>query len=106
MSEVALQLLIEALGENLGPRLLRVKGLVNVLERPGTPALLHGSQKLLHGVEWLPAWPNDDRRTRIVFITLDAGREMVEELIAFADRIAANTQKARQRASQAERLSA
>jgi len=104
MSEFALQLLIEALGENLGPQLLRVKGLVNVLERPHTPALIHGAQKLLHGVEWLDAWPSGDRRTRIVFITLDAGREMVEELIAFADRIAFNSQKARQRA--AERRSA
>jgi len=106
MSEFALQLLIEAIGENLGPQLLRIKGLVNVLERPGTPALIHGAQKLLHGVEWLAAWPSDDRRSRIVFITLDAGREMVEELVAFADRIAADTQRARQRASQAERLSA
>ena len=106
MSEFALQLLIDAIGENLGPQLLRIKGLVNVLERPTTPALIHGAQKLLHGVEWLAAWPSDDRRTRIVFITVDAGRETVEELIAFAERIAANTQKARQRAGQAERLSA
>lgn len=105
MSELALQLLIDAMGESLGPQLLRIKGLVNVLDRPGTPALIHGAQKLLHGVEWLPAWPSDDMRTRIVFITLDAGREIVEELVAFADRIAANTHKARQRASQAERLS-
>lgn len=102
MPEFALQLLIDAIGENLGPQLLRIKGLVNVLERPETPAVIHGAQKLLHGVEWLPAWPSDDRRTRIVFITLDAGRDMVEELVAFADRIAANTRKARQRAGQAE----
>ncbi|MCX7174478.1 MAG: GTP-binding protein [Proteobacteria bacterium] len=101
MSELALELLIDAIGENLGPQLLRIKGLINVLERPGTPALIHGAQKLLHGVEWLAAWPSDDQRTRIVFITLDAGREMVEELVALADRIAANTQRARQRASHA-----
>lgn len=104
MSEMALQLLIDAIGENLGPQLLRIKGLVNVLERPGTPALLHGAQRLLHGVEWLPDWPSDDLRTRIVFITLDAGRDTIEELVEFADRIAANTQRARHRASQAERL--
>ena len=96
----------DAIGENLGPQLLRIKGLVNVLERPGTPALIHGAQKLLHGVEWLESWPSDDRRSRIVFITLDAGRELVEELAAFADRMAANTQRARERASQSERLSA
>lgn len=99
MSELALQLLIDAIDENLGPQLLRIKGLVNVSERPGTPALLHGAQQLLHGIEWLDAWPSNDQRTRIVFITLDAGHELIEELVGFADRMAASTQRARERAS-------
>lgn len=101
LSELALQLLIEAIGENLGPQLLRIKGLVNVREHPENPALIHGAQQLLHGIEWLDAWPSEDRRTRIVFITLDAGREMVEELVAFVERIAANTQRARLRVERA-----
>ena len=102
MSELALQLLLDAIGENLGPQLLRIKGLVNVADHPGTPALIQGAQKLLHGVEWLDAWPSDDKRTRIVFITLDAGHELIEELVAFADRMASNTLKARSRAEQAQ----
>jgi G3E family GTPase len=99
MSELALQLLLDAIGENLGPQLLRIKGLINVLDRPGTPALIQGAQKLLHGIEWLDAWPSIDERTRIVFITLDAGHELIEELVGFADRMATNTLKARERAS-------
>jgi G3E family GTPase len=99
MSELALQLMLEAIGENLGPQLLRIKGLINVTDRPGTPALIQGAQKLLHGVEWLAEWPSEDHRTRIVFITLDAGHELIEELVGFADRMATNTLRARERAS-------
>ena len=95
ISEAALELFFTAIGENLGPQLLRIKGIVNVLEHPETPALLHGAQKLLHGVEWLGEWPSEDRKSRIVFITLDAGRHLVEELMAFAERIAAGTALAR-----------
>ncbi len=101
ISEFALKLLLEAIGENLGPQLLRIKGIVNVLEYPDRPAVIHGAQKLLHEVEWLNAWPSEDRRSRIVFITLDAGRELVEELIALADRLAANTARARLRVGRA-----
>lgn len=101
IGELSLRLLLEAIGENLGPQLLRIKGIVNVLEYPDRPAVIHGAQKLLHDVEWLEAWPSDDRRSRIVFITLDAGRALVEELIEMADRLAANTARARLRAGRA-----
>ena len=100
-SEEALRLLLEAIGANLGAQLLRIKGIVHVLEYPDRPAVIHGAQKLLHEVEWLAAWPSEDRRSRIVFITLDSGREQVEELIALADRLAANSARARLRASRA-----
>jgi G3E family GTPase len=102
LSELALQLLLESIGENLGPNLLRIKGLVNVTEQAGRPALIQGAQKLLHGVEWLDAWPSLDQRSRIVFITLDADHELIKELVGFADRMASNTIKAQQRASQGE----
>lgn len=97
--ECALQLLIRSIEDNLGPRLLRIKGLVNVIERPEGPALIHGAQQLLHGIEWLDGWPSDDRRSRIIFITLDAEREFIEDLIAITNRIAANTWNAGIRAS-------
>src|SRR3546814_12732464 len=65
----ALQLLLTSLEKHLGANLLRVKGLVNVVEEPGRPAVIQGAQHLLHNLAWLPEWPDADERTRIVFIT-------------------------------------
>ena len=67
----ALALLLEALTAHAGPRLLRVKGLVDVAEMPGRPALIHGVQHVFAAPDWLPAWPSDDHRTRIVIIGRD-----------------------------------
>jgi G3E family GTPase len=51
-----------------GPDLLRVKGIVNVAGRAG-PVVIHGVQHVFHPPVELRRWPDDDRRTRIVFIT-------------------------------------
>jgi G3E family GTPase len=52
--------------QSRGNDILRVKGLLNV----GTPEplLLNGVQHVVHPPEHLDAWPDDDRRSRIVFI--------------------------------------
>jgi G3E family GTPase len=65
---LALTLWLEALVEQCGERLLRLKGLVNVAEMPGRPALLHGVRHVFAPPDWLDRWPSDDRRTRVVFI--------------------------------------
>jgi G3E family GTPase len=65
---LTLPLFLEGLMEHCGDRLLRVKGIVNVVERPGRPAVLHGVQHVFHPPEWLDRWPSADRRTRMVFI--------------------------------------
>jgi G3E family GTPase len=98
-SRYALQLLLDALEKNLGPNLLRVKGLVNVAEEPGRPAVIQGAQHLLHNISWLERWPDSDRRTRIVFITQNIERNEIEEMIALLDRVAARTANARKRAT-------
>ena len=97
-SRYALQLLLNALEQNLGPNLLRVKGLVNVAEEPDRPAVIQGAQHLLHNIAWLDRWPDADRRTRLVFITQNIDRASVEEMIALLDRVATRTAKARERA--------
>jgi G3E family GTPase len=51
-----------------GPDLLRVKGIVNVAGRAG-PVVIHGVQHVFHPPVELKSWPDQDRRTRIVFIT-------------------------------------
>jgi G3E family GTPase len=73
---LALEVLLEMRGENL----LRVKGIVNVVESL-TPLVIHGVQHLFHPPTTLAAWPDQDRRSRIVFITRDLSRQAVEQLL-------------------------
>ena len=94
----ALRLLLDALQQNLGPNLLRVKGIVNVAEEPDRPAVIQGAQHLLHNLSWLERWPDEDRRSKIVFITQGFDRAEVEDMIAVLDRVATRTAAARARA--------
>ena len=72
---VTLSLFLQVLAEHCGAKLLRLKGLVDVVESPGRPAVIHGVQHVFHPPAWLDAWPADDRSTRMVVISqgLDAG---------------------------------
>ena len=97
----ALRLLLDALQQNLGPNLLRVKGIVNVAEEPDRPAVIQGAQHLLHNLSWLERWPDADRRSKIVFITQGFDRAEVEDMIALLDRVATRTAAARARAQSA-----
>ena len=89
------------LQQNLGPNLLRVKGIVNVAEEPDRPAVIQGAQHLLHNLSWLERWPDADRRSKIVFITQNFDRAEVEDMIALLDRVATRTAAARARAQSA-----
>ncbi|TVR84097.1 MAG: GTP-binding protein [Rhodospirillales bacterium] len=60
---------LELLTANAGPDLLRVKGIVNLKEHPDNPVVVHGVQHVFHPPVRLDAWPTEDRRTRLVFIT-------------------------------------
>ena len=71
---VALELLIA----NQGADLLRVKGIVNLTEKPGKPVVIHGVQHIFHEPIWLDAWPDSDRRSKIVFITRNIAKETIE----------------------------
>jgi G3E family GTPase len=84
----AVEMFLDALTKSLGPALLRVKGLIHVLEHPEGPAVVHGAQQLLHGLTWMNGWPSDDRRTRIVFITLASAADEVGELYDWVRRMA------------------
>lgn len=72
-----MDLLVASRGEDL----LRVKGLVHLAESPEQPLVIHGVQHLFHPPESLPAWPNADRRTRIVFITRGVDAEALEQTL-------------------------
>ena len=72
----ALELLISQRGENL----LRIKGIVNAKESD-KPLAIHGVQHVFHPPAALPQWPDDDHRTRIVFITRDLDRAVIAEML-------------------------
>jgi G3E family GTPase len=61
-----------------GDRVLRMKGLLNVGEEKG-PLLLEGVQHVIHAPRHLAAWPDEDRRSRLVFIARDLDLDGVEE---------------------------
>lgn len=69
---------IELLMGLVGSRILRVKGILNVAGNP-RPVVVHGVQHIFHPPVTLPAWPSDDRRSRLVFITHDLDREVIEK---------------------------
>jgi G3E family GTPase len=78
---------LEALIEANGDKLLRVKGIVNVAGQT-LPRVIHIVQHVLYPVTTLPAWPDEDRRTRLVFIVRDLApaevRRTLEEALARA----------------------
>jgi G3E family GTPase len=78
---LALTLLLEALAEHCGSRLLRMKGLVDIHEMPGQPALIHGVQHVFAPPEFLERWPSPDHTTRIVFITQGVPRYFPTRLL-------------------------
>ena len=98
LSREELQFLLDGITQNLGSGLLRVKGLVNVADEPGRPAVIQGVQHLLHTMTWLESWPDADTRTRMVFITQGIVRDRLKEMIELLDRMSARTFAARERA--------
>jgi G3E family GTPase len=65
----ALARFLARLGAMLGPRLLRVKGLVATAELPDRPLVIQGAQHVFHPPRRLPAWPDGSRQTRLVVIS-------------------------------------
>lgn len=61
-----------------GDRLLRVKGVLNVIGE-SQPLVIHGVHRTFHPPTLLARWPDADRRSRLVFITRDLDRKNVEE---------------------------
>jgi G3E family GTPase len=86
-----LQMFLELLRANYGAQLLRVKGIVKLAEMPDTPVVVHGVQHVFHPPARLERWPDDDHRSRIVFITRDLPEGTVREMFeAFLGKPAAD----------------
>ncbi|CAN1527207.1 COG0523 Putative GTPases (G3E family) [Rhabdaerophilaceae bacterium] len=67
----------EAMRLLLGPRLLRMKGLVRMAEHPEKPVLIHHVQSVADAPVTLGQWPSRDRRTRIVIIAQDVDKAVI-----------------------------
>ena len=67
----AIDLFLKLLRSFEGRRLLRLKGIVSLAERPDEPMILHGAQHVVHEPVRLARWPDQDRSTRIVVIGED-----------------------------------
>jgi G3E family GTPase len=78
VTPAGLEVWMGMLGEVQGPNLLRIKGIVNV---GGRPIVIQAVQHMFHPLSELPEWPDDDRRSRIVFITRNIEREQIERTL-------------------------
>jgi G3E family GTPase len=61
-----------------GENLLRVKGILNLVGED-KPVAIHAVQHVFHPPASLPAWPSDDHRSKIVFITKDLGPKVIRD---------------------------
>ncbi len=76
----AFDMFLELLRATHGPNLLRVKGIVKLAETPDRPVVIHGVQHVFHPTAQLDAWPDDDQRTRLVFIVRDIAPKTIRGL--------------------------
>ena len=74
---IAFGLFKDLLMAQMGPDLLRLKGIINI-EGKDRPAVIHGVQHIFHPVHWLAEWPDSDRQTKLVFITRNVKKEQIE----------------------------
>jgi G3E family GTPase len=71
IGETAFEMFLDLLRSAHGPNLLRLKGIVKIAEDPERPVVIHGVQHVFHPPAQLERWPDEDRRTRMVFIVRD-----------------------------------
>ena len=64
-----------------GSEVLRLKGILNV-EGEATPVLVNGVQHIVHPPGHLDAWPDADRRSRLIFIVRGLSRARIERSLA------------------------
>lgn len=80
VSASALEMFIDLLRSAHGPKLLRVKGIIQIADDPERPVVIHGVQHVFHPPATLEAWPDEDHRTRMVFITKDLPEGFVRRM--------------------------
>lgn len=78
---MALEMFVDLLRSAHGEKLLRMKAIVAMSDKPDRPLVLHGVQAVFHPPQRMTAWPDpSDRRTRMVLITKDLPEAFVRDL--------------------------
>jgi G3E family GTPase len=72
------------LARERGTDLLRVKGIMRFSDRPERPAVVQAAQHAMFAPEWLDEWPDQDRRSRLVFVVHEIPRAEILAHFAFA----------------------
>lgn len=87
---MAMNMFVDLLRSTHGEKLLRMKAIVALTDRPDKPLVLHGVQSIFHPPVRLPSWPEgSDRKTRLVLITRDLSESYVRDLFgAFTGKVA------------------
>ena len=76
----AVEMFLDLLRSTQGERLLRMKGIVCLVENSDRPLVLHAVQRLMHPPVRLERWPSEDHRTRLVIISKDLSEDYVRDL--------------------------
>lgn len=75
-----IEMFLDLLRATHGPKLLRLKGIVQLAEEPDQPLVLHVVQHIVHPPVRLKAWPDEDHRSRLVCVTYDLDPAIVRRL--------------------------
>lgn len=67
---------LSLLAQLYGPKLLRVKGILNIKDQP-KPFVVHGVQHIFYPPDTLKEWKGEDKRSRLVFITKDLTEDLL-----------------------------
>ena len=79
VSMTAVNFFLELLMSQMGENILRIKGILNI-KGQSCPAVIHGVQHIFHPLEWLEKWPSEDKQSRLVFITKNIKRDIIDDL--------------------------
>ena len=73
---------LDMLSQTHGANILRIKGVLNIVEIDDQPVVVHAVQHMFHPPAKIDAWPSDDRRSRLVFIVKDLEQKILEDALA------------------------
>ena len=71
---------LDLFAQTHGANLLRLTGLLNLTETDN-PVVVHAVQHMFHPPAQLEGWPDDDRRSRLVFIVKDLDQKTVQNIM-------------------------